>query len=71
MLTLEQRIYIVQCYGLGYETSYMAVVRKFHEIWPDVSLTDKTVKTIVMKFMTTASVLDIKKRKKSTMKMML
>ena len=25
MLTLEQRIYIVRCYGLGHETSYMVL----------------------------------------------
>lgn len=64
MLTLEQRIYIVRSYGLGHEKSYMAVLREFHEIWPAVSLTDKGLKKIVIKFMRTGSVLNKKREKK-------
>lgn len=63
MLTLEQRIFIVQCYGLGEEYSYGGVIRKFREKWPNEYVSLNSVKKIVIKFRRTGSVLNVKKKK--------
>ena len=54
MLTIEQKIFVVQCYGLG-EISYEGVVRRFQQ-FPEYSLSSNTVKNIVTRFSRTGSV---------------
>ncbi|KAJ8943430.1 hypothetical protein NQ318_020681 [Aromia moschata] len=63
MLTLEQRIYLIQCYGTG-EECYRVVINKFNEKYPEVSISNVGAKKLVNKFLETGSVLDIKKSKK-------
>lgn len=60
MLTLQQRIYVVQCYGLG-EIALREVVRRFNERFPSTNLTRMTAMRIVKKFLATGSVLNVKK----------
>lgn len=63
MLTLEQKVFIVQCYGLGENISYSYVTRMFNEKWPNLTINRISVKSIVSKFRRTGSVLNIKKKK--------
>lgn len=63
MLTTEQKVFIVQCYGLGEEHSYQGVIRKFLERWPNYSVSATGVKKVITKFMRTGSVLNVKKTK--------
>ena len=60
MLTIEQKIFVVQCYGLG-EISYEGVVRRFQQQFPEYSLSSNTVKNIVTRFSRTGSVQNEKK----------
>ncbi|KAJ8948454.1 hypothetical protein NQ318_007977 [Aromia moschata] len=60
MLTLEQRIYLIQCYGTG-EECYRVVIKKFNEKYPEVSISNVGAKKLVTKFLETSSVLNIKK----------
>lgn len=63
MLTLEQRIYLIQCYGTG-EECYRVVISKFNRKYPGVSISNGGAKKVVTKFLTTGSVSNIKKRRK-------
>ncbi|KAJ8942404.1 hypothetical protein NQ318_014450 [Aromia moschata] len=63
MLTPEQRIYLIQCYGTG-EECYRVVINKFNEKYPKVGISNVGAKKLVTKFLETGSVLDIKKSKK-------
>lgn len=62
MLTLEQRIHLIQCYGLG-EASYAYVINKFHERFPTVAISVNGLKKLVKKFTETGSVQNLKKKK--------
>lgn len=64
MLTLEERIYCIQCYGIG-DSSFPVVIRKFSEKFPHTVLTQSTASRLVKKFLETGSVLIIKKQKKT------
>lgn len=64
MLTLEERIYCIQCYGIG-DSSFPVVIRKFSEKFPHTVLTQSTASRLVKKFLETGSVLNIKKQKKT------
>lgn len=63
MLTLEQKIFVVQCYGLG-QISYKGVVRHFEQQFPGISISDVTVKSIATKFSRTGTVENRKKKKR-------
>lgn len=63
MLTLQQRIYLIQCYGTG-EECYRAVINKFNEKYPEISISNVGARKLVTKFLQTGSVLDIKKSKR-------
>lgn len=63
MLTLQQRIYLIQCYGTG-EECYRVVIRKFNQKYPEVTISNSGAKNMVTKFLKTGSVLNIKKSKK-------
>lgn len=63
MLTTEQRIHLIQCYGNG-DFSYRYVIEKFHERFPNVHVTKWAVCKLIKKFRETGSVLDLKKVKK-------
>lgn len=62
MLTLPERIYVIQCYGVG-EISIPAVIRLFNLKFPDKILVKSTVSRLIKKFLTTGSVHDIPKKK--------
>lgn len=62
MLTLQERIYVIQCYGLG-ETSIPEVIRLFHIKFPNTVLLQSTVSRLVQKFVSTGSVHNLKKKK--------
>lgn len=62
MLTLEQRVYLIKCYGLG-EASYSHAIDKFHEKFPVVSISANGLKKLVKKFTKTGSVLNVQKKK--------
>ena len=63
MLTLEQRIYLIQCYGTG-DKCYRAVISKFNRRYPEVRVSHVAVRKLVRKFLETGSVLDIKRSRK-------
>ena len=63
MLTLEQRVYLVQCYGTG-EASYNFAIHKFQQKFPDVHVCVNALRNLVQKFERTGSVQDVKKRKR-------
>lgn len=63
MLTLEQRIYLVKCYGIG-NVSYKYAIEVFNEKYPDVKVTRKAVRKLIYKFDSTGDVKNIKKTKK-------
>jgi hypothetical protein len=63
MLTLQQRIYLVKCYGIG-DVSYQYAINLFHQKYPDVAVTKMTLKKLIAKFDETGSVVDKKKIRK-------
>lgn len=64
MLTLEQRIYLIQCYGTG-EECLRVVISKFRRKYPEANISIVGAKKLVIKFLRTGSVLDIKRPQKS------
>jgi hypothetical protein len=62
MLTLEQRVYLIKCYGLG-QASYSHAIDKFHGKFPMVTISVNGLKKLVKKFTETGSVLNVKKKK--------
>lgn len=64
MLTLQQRIYLVKCYGIG-AVSYRYAIQLFNEKYPDVPVTRNGLKKLLKKFDETGSVEDKKKSKKT------
>lgn len=63
MLTLQQKIYLVQCYGKG-EKCYRQVIQEFNEKFPNVYVPETTCRKIILKFLSTGSVLRIPRQKK-------
>lgn len=63
MLTVEQKVFIVQCYGSG-DCSYRYVAEEFRRKFPGVYVSKVGVHKLVKKFQRTGSVVDIKKEKK-------
>lgn len=64
MLALPERIYLIQCYGIG-ELSIPAVIRLFNVKFPNTVLVQSTASRLVKKFLTTGSVHNIPKKKKN------
>lgn len=62
MLTLEQKIFVIQCYGLG-QVSLQFVKEQFTEKY-GIRLSKMGISKLIKKFEVTGSVLDKKKRKK-------
>lgn len=63
MLTLEQRIYLVKCYGIG-EISYKYAIELFNRKYPEVYVSVNCVRELILKFDNTGDVKDIKKQKR-------
>ena len=63
MLELQHRIYLIKCYRIG-NVSYQFAINLFHEKYPNVTITRKALKKLVLKFNETGSVADRKKAKK-------
>lgn len=63
MLTIEQKIFLVQCYGTG-DRSYRYVQERFVEKFPGVSVSIHGIRQLVKKFKNTGSVDNLKKKKK-------
>jgi hypothetical protein len=57
MLTIQERTYLIQCYGTG-DLCYREVTNKFNEKYP------KTTISHAKKFVETDSVLNVKKIRK-------
>lgn len=64
MLTIPERIYLIQCYGIG-ELSIPEVIRRFNMKFPNRVLVKSTVSRLVKKFVTTGTVHNILKKKKN------
>lgn len=62
MLTLQQRIYLIQCYGTGGK-SYRYIRQEFNEKFPEVAVSFNGIKKLVKKFLETGSVTNLKKKK--------
>lgn len=65
MLTVAQKVFIVQCYGLGETISYAGVARMFRQKWPEAAVSENAVKNVIAKFVRTGSTLPMKKKRKS------
>ncbi|KAL1509296.1 hypothetical protein ABEB36_004058 [Hypothenemus hampei] len=63
MLTLDHKIYLIQCYGIG-EVSYNYAIHKFNEKFPDIPVCVNTLRNLVHKFENTGSIQNVKKKKK-------
>lgn len=63
MLTLQQRIYLVKCYGTG-QVSYKYAIQLFNEKYEDVSVSRQALKKLIKKFDETGSVANKKKPRK-------
>lgn len=64
MLTLEQRVYLVQCYGTG-ESSYSFVIEKFNQRYPNLYVSKMGLHKLLRKFQRTGSVANLKRNKKT------
>lgn len=64
MLTLEQRVYLIKCYGIG-DVSYSYAISVFNDKFPDVHPSKTAVKKLVRKFTETGSVLNKMKKKRT------
>lgn len=62
MLTLEQKIYLIQCYGRGKSIRY--VIEKFNEKFPDIYVSRMGAQKLIKKFLRTGTVLNAKKTKR-------
>lgn len=62
MLTLSQKIYLIQCYGIG-EKSYRRIAEEFNAKFPEVTVSRMGIRKLVKKFLETGSVLNLKKKK--------
>lgn len=60
MLTLDQRIYLVKCYGIG-NVSYQYAIQLFHQKYPDVRITRQAATKLIKKFDRTGDVKDTKR----------
>ena len=64
MLTLQQRIYLVKCYGIG-NISYRHAIELFNEKYPAVEISRQSLKKLIRKFDLTGDVKNLKKPKKT------
>lgn len=62
MLSKEQRIYLIQCYGKG-NKAISRVVEEFNQKFPNIYISNRGARKLVKKFLLTGSVLDIKRNK--------
>lgn len=69
MLTLQQRIYLVKCYGIG-DISYRHAIELFQEKYPTVNISRQSLKKLIRKFDITGDVKNLEKTKKPAMKLM-
>lgn len=58
MLTLQQKIFLVQCYGKG-DKCYRQVIQEFNEKFPNVYVPETSCRKIILKFLRTGSLLRI------------
>lgn len=63
MLTKEERIYLIKCYGIG-NVSYQYAIDVFHEKFPNTPVSKKALRRLLKKFNETGSVMNVKKPKK-------
>lgn len=64
MLTLQQKIYLIQCYGKG-DNSYRQVIQEFNEKYPAVHVAQSSLHKIIQKFLRTGSLLKTPRQKKN------
>lgn len=62
MLTLQQKIYLIQCYGMG-DKSYRYIKEEFNEKFRGVNISRNGIRKLVKKFLKTGSVINLKKKK--------
>lgn len=62
MLSKEQRIYLIQCYGKG-DKATRRVIEEFNQKFPDIYISKCGAQKLIKKFLITGSVLDVKKIK--------
>jgi len=62
MLSKEQRIYLIQCYGKG-NKAIRRVIEEFNQKFPDIYVSNETARKLIKKFLSTGSVMDVKKTK--------
>lgn len=65
VLTVREKIYIVQCYGIGVENSLREVVSQFNLKFPNTALSRTQAMRIIKKFLATGSVLNMKRKRKA------
>jgi len=63
MLTLEERVHLIKCYGIG-NVSYRYAIEMFHEKFPNTIVSREALRKLVHKFNLTGSVVTIKKPKR-------
>lgn len=64
MLSKDQRIYLIQCYGKG-NKAIRLVVEEFNQKFPDIYISNRGARALVKKFLSTGSILDVKKKNKA------
>lgn len=64
MLTLEEKVYVIQCYGTG-ERSINMVIALFSEKYPNTAINKSTAWRLIKRFLTTGSIHYKKKDKKA------
>ena len=62
MFTLQQRIYLIKCYGIG-EVSYKFAIEMFNRKFPGIHVSVNALRNLVRKFDKTGDVKDVKKTK--------
>jgi hypothetical protein len=62
MLALQERTYLIQCYGTG-DFCYREVINKFNEKYPKTT-SHVAVRKLVIKFVGTGFILNVKKIRK-------
>lgn len=64
MLTLDEKVYLIQCYGIG-ERSINMVIALFNEKYPNTAINKATAWRLIKRFLTTGSVHYKKREKKA------
>lgn len=63
MLTLQQKIYLIQCYGTG-DKSYRYIKEEFNEKFRGVNISRNGIRELVKKILKTGSVISLKEKRR-------